>query len=302
MKARFFSVVGLAVVLAGVGGTALPLAEPTTRPPGSSPGTPDTTIAARPGDMLVAETVRGTLTVRVGDEGRVRVVDEDGESNAGLVREGNRIRVTALGGADVDLVVEVPRGLAVLVRGHLLDVDVRGLEGRVEIHVFVGDLRLEDLAGGVVAETMNGEIDAQRLEGDVALTTMAGDVTLAGARGPVRVEGTDSELELFDVVGSRVTAVTVDGDVTFEGEVEAGGILSLTTHDGDVLATLPASVGAEVEVSTFDGEFESGFPVRTRGFQAGRPLTFTLGSGGRQVILRSFDGDIRLFSREDGRQ
>jgi len=122
----------------------------------------------------------------------------------------------------------------------------------------------------------------------LGLAVVHGIVTLHG--GSVRVESTDGELELLDVIGLQVTAITVEGDVTFEGEVEAGGMLSLTTHDGDVHATLPAGVGADVEVSTFDGDFESDFPVRTRGIRAGRPLTFTLGSGDRRVMLQSFDG------------
>jgi hypothetical protein len=88
----------------------------------------------------------------------------------------------------------------------------------------------------------------------------------------------------------------VDGDVFFRGRVGPGGSLSLTTHDGDVRAWLPADLGAEVEVSTFDGSFESDFAVRTGGFQAGKPLQFTVGSGSARVSLQSFDGDIRLLT------
>lgn len=302
MKGRLFSVVGIGLALGVLGAPGRPGPE-LLRPPAIGPSpVPDTVIASRPGDVLVTETLQGALTVRVGDQGWVRVVDADGDGGAGLMREGNRVRITARHPNDVEFLVEVPREMAVQIRSRLLDADLRGLEGRVEVHVFVGDLRLQDLAGGVVAQTMSGEIDAEGLEGEVALTTMAGDVRLVRARGPVRVESADGELELLDVIGPRVTGITVEGDVTFEGEIGSGGTLSLTTHDGDVHATLPASVGADVEVATFDGDFESDFRVRTRGFRAGRPLTFTLGSGDRRVMLKSFDGDIRLFSREDGRE
>lgn len=263
----------------------------------SGPLTPDTVVAVRRGDVLSVETWMGSLTVRVNGEDEVRVSGGEEDEAVRVVKDGGRLRVSGRRpGSSGDLLLEVPRWMAVEVHSLSLEVDIEGVTGAVGIQVLEGDLRLRALVGGVRANTLSGGIHGWALEGDVALSTLDGDIRVQGARGRLSAQGTDGDLELDDVVGSEVRAVTVDGDVTFRGEISRGGSLTMATHDGDVQAWLPAGTEAEVEVSTFDGSFESAFPVRARAFQAGRPLRFMLGGGGARVVLQSFDGDIRLLS------
>ena len=58
---------------------------------------------------------------------------------------------------------------------------------------------------------------------------------------------------------------------------------------------LLGAADADVSVSTFSGEFETDLPVTISGTtRAGRQFGFTLGRGGAQLHLESFDGTIRL--------
>lgn len=259
----------------------------------------DTVVEARSGDVLQVETWQGSLTVRVGDDGQVRLASTEDAEGVGIARSGRTLQLaTPWRSNDGDLVLEIPAWMPVRVQSRSLDLDVTGVEGGVTVRVLEGDIRLRNVAGGVVAETLDGEIDGTRLAGDMTLSTLDGDVQLWEVRGGrVRVESTEGDLELEDVEGTEVSAVTVDGDVGFRGRILGAGSLTLAAHDGDVRAWLPRELQAQVEVSTFDGSFESDFPVRTGGFRAGRPLQFTVGGGGNtRVVLQSFDGDIRLLS------
>lgn len=259
---------------------------------------PDTVVPARRGDLLALETWQGSVTVRVTGEEELRVTGGGADRGVGVLRDGDALRVVARRpDASGDLFLEIPAWMAVRIHSLSLDVDMEGVAAPVEVQVLQGEFRLRDLSGGVRAHTLSGSVQAEGLSGDVSLTTLDGDIRVRGVRGRLVAEGTDGDLELEDVVGREVRGVTVDGEIRFAGDVPRGGTLTLATHDGDVTARLPAGTEAQVEVSTFDGSFESTFPVRAGGFQAGRPLRFPLGDGGgAQVVLQSFDGDIRLLS------
>lgn len=59
---------------------------------------------------------------------------------------------------------------------------------------------------------------------------------------------------------------------------------------------MPEATGASVSVRTYDGRFESSFPVQPTGdFRRGRRVTFTLGTGGSEIEIEAFDGQIRLL-------
>ncbi|HSG48623.1 MAG TPA: DUF4097 family beta strand repeat-containing protein [Longimicrobiales bacterium] len=286
------AVLGAALTQAGAGNGA-----PSPAEWREGPLTPDTVLAARRGDVLSVETWVGSLTVRVHGDEEVRISQGEGDGAVRVVRDGVRLRLSGRRPVSSgDLLVEVPRWMAVEVHSLALEVDIEGVDAPVGVQVLEGDLRFRDLAGGVRASTLSGGIQGSALEGDVVLSTLDGDIRVHGVRGRLSAEGTDGDLELEDVVGGEVRGVTVDGDVTFRGEIARGGSLMLSTHDGDVEARLPEGAEADVEVSTFDGGFQADFPVRTRAFQAGRPLRFVLGGGGVRVVLQSFDGDIRLLS------
>lgn len=257
----------------------------------------DTVVSVQRGDVLVSETLRGTLTVRSGGDDEVRLSgDRDGEVR--LVREGRNVRLQGLRGQpDVDLVLELPVWMPLRIRSREMDLSVTGLSAEVVVGVLQGDVRLEDLDGPVEARTVDGEMDARSTRGSMILNTNDGDVRVSGHRGELRVESTDGDLVLRDVMGPSISAFTLDGDVDFDGVVEGNGSLELSTHDGDVVAWVPGDVRADVEVSTFDGGFESEFPARTQGFRAGEPLRFQIGGGGARIALRSFSGDISIHSR-----
>jgi hypothetical protein len=269
----------------------------------------DTTIAARPGDLLVAETVAGTITVGVWERDEVRL---EGTSSRGLHRDGSTLhldhRGLGRGGRPArderraTYVLTVPSWLDLRVGGRSLDVRIAGTGGRLVVTTLNGDVRLEGTGGDVEVRTASGDIEAMDVRGRTDLYAVDGDIDVRGAAGRLRIGSTDGDLAVRNAALDRLDAETTDGHVTFEGMLLPGSTVRLATHDGDVNVAVPADAGAEVAVRTFDGAFMPDFPVQTTGLRAGERLRFVMGQGGATLELQSFDGDIRLSHRRGGRE
>lgn len=139
--------------------------------------------------------------------------------------------------------------------------------------------------------------------------------------GDISVRGIDGELELQNVNGS-ITALDVAGSVvahTTNGEVKVTltrvdprAAMAFSTLNGDVDVTLPGDLRASLRMRSDNGEIYSDFDVQlgapeskvTQGRSGGRyrleverEVRGTVGGGGPEIQLRTFNGDIVLRRR-----
>lgn len=257
----------------------------------------DTVVTVRPGDRVRIEVREGRLVLEGVEGDRLSVEDEGGIAGLELRQSDGRVDLRPRerdGRVEGSVRIRVPRGLRVEVTGRDLDVRARGIEGGIRVDALEGDLRAEEIRGDVELRTLDGDIDVRDVVGAVSAATVDGEVRITDVEGAVLAESMDGDVVLDGVDGDELEAVTVDGDVHFEGAVRPGTRIRLVTHDGDVVAVLPPSVSLDVEVSTFDGEFIPEFPVRVGRVEAGQPLRFRLGDGGAWLDVEVFDGDIQL--------
>ena len=141
-----------------------------------------------------------------------------------------------------------------------------------------------------------GSIDVEGVTGELELHNTNGSIQVRGARGPV-------------------TANTVNGSV--EVVLAAGpapGPMAFSTLNGDVDVTLPSGTGVNLRVRTDHGEIYSDFDVALapeatkvekgatgRGkyrVSIAKELVGSIGGGGPEVYLKSFNGDIVLRQAE----
>jgi len=272
----------------------------------------DTTFAAARGDRLEAHVFSGSITVRAWNRDQVRVQASgmDAESGrAGRVRvraggldvsrSGGTIRVQLHPGRDGDgegdVTIWVPAATPVELQGNQTEVTVEGLQGPVRATTIEGGVTVTGGAEFVELSSVDGDITVTGTRGRVQANSVDGAIVVRDARGAVGANTVDGGIELTDVDGPNVQANTVDGDITFRGPVRSGGTYRLVSHDGDVTATVAGTADVEVNISTFSGEFETDMPVTLTGTaRAGRQFGFTLGRGGAQLFLETFDGTIRL--------
>ena len=240
---------------------------------------------SKPGQPVQLEIglISGSITVEphAGNEVIVEAVgDDDGEHrprpsrdgaggmrrlpnrSLGLVLEEENNKVTvALGGIprDVTLHVLVPRNTsATLSTVNDGDIRVTGLEGTLELNNVNGEIQAKDVAGSVVAHTTNGDVK-------VTLTRVDPKAALSFA--------------------------TLNGDVDVSLPASFHGDLRMRSDNGEIYTDFDvqlSTVPAKVEQQRNGGKYRLEVEQEVRG---------TIGGGGPEIQLRTFNGDIYLRKR-----
>jgi DUF4097 and DUF4098 domain-containing protein YvlB len=242
----------------------------------------------------------GEIIVRTWDRNEVRVrADLSWRAVFDIERASNTIRVRGRGWDDDDVryLLTVPASMALELGGSETDVTVEGSNGEVSIDVSDGDVIIRGGAGRVSARTNDGEIRAEQVDGRIRLFTMDGDITLDRATGDIEVETTDGAIDLIDIEAANLSATTVDGDIWFDGVLSPRGSYLLQAHDGDVTVHIPEDTDARVRLALYDGDFSSDFELTFPSWPRGRRVEFTMGDGGAEFEIETFDGDIVLRRR-----
>lgn len=140
-----------------------------------------------------------------------------------------------------------------------------------------------------------------------------GDVEIASVTGEHELSNVNGDVVATDITGSAVINAT-NGDVraTFTA-VDAAKPMSFTSFNGDVDVTLPANLAANLLVTSQQGdvftdfEFEerqdptaverSGVAGNRYRVRMQRETRYAIGGGGRDIQLRTFNGDIMIRKR-----
>src|SRR3989475_5843073 len=246
--------------------------------------------------------------------GRIRVRGWDAETLAVTGRlERGAGRLSATGDAHVrtieatgpaDLDVHVPRALTVWVTTTGADIDVLGVDGKLDLTSVAGAIHVVGTPQDVTAETMNGSVELAGGTGRARVKTVSGDVLLRGASqdlgastlsGRIVVRAAGWQRGGTGVQRGRFESVS--GDIRFEGEVGRGGVVEVESQSGTIELRVPASTVAEFDLLTIGGTITnhlSEAQPTPRAGGTGRELRFSTGAGGAQVTARSFKGRILL--------
>lgn len=124
--------------------------------------------------------------------------------------------------------------------------------------------------------TVNGEVSIRDASAEVAARTVNGSVDVVTSRGPV-------------------SAKTVNGGIDVRvGQLDERGDMEFETVNGSISVELPAGFNGDIDMRTVNGELRSDFPLQLSGRISPRRLRATIGSGGREVRLRTVNGGIEL--------
>lgn len=123
--------------------------------------------------------------------------------------------------------------------------------------------------------TVNGNIETGALGSDVDARTVNGSINISAA-GVAR-------------------ANTVNGSITARlGRADWSDELEFKTVNGAITLSLPADTNAQVSAQTVNGDISTDFPLTILGRFSRKHLNGTIGSGGRELTLRSVNGSIQL--------
>jgi hypothetical protein len=214
------------------------------------------------------------------------------------------VRVTATDGDRVDVVGIRRRG------GAFDEDDVRAdvHEGRdgVTICVLWGpdswcDDRGVHIESHGEGRRRRGSIDFEvRLPRRLKLSanSVSGDVEVNGVGDEVRARSVSGDVRLERVRAPSVTASSVSGDVEVQIDALTGqGDLRFTSVSGNVSLQLPRPLDADVTLKTVSGELDSDFQMTIQGGMSRRSLSARIGRGGRDLVLTTVSGDVKLRAK-----
>ena len=174
------------------------------------------------------------------------------------------------------LIVWVPKRADIRARSGDGSVSVERVNGKLEIHTGDGSVRANQIIGDLNLSTGDGSITVDDAEGRLEVDTGDGSVNVSGKLGVVRLHSGDGSIVYHAEPGTKM-----DDD------------WEVTTGDGGVTLYLPSDFAAELDAHTGDGsirnDLQSGDAQANHG-----ALRTRIGSGGKQLRIRTSDGSIRL--------
>jgi len=259
----------------------------------------DSTVPVERGQRLEVDLFAGDVDVKTWSKNAVRVVaDPDGRGRVEIERSATSLSVRTTGRRgpplSTDIELTVPAWMALDISGVNTDITIAGARGSISAETVQGDVTAEGGEGLVSVKSVQGGVSLTGAKGRIDANSVNADVEVHRSSGEISTETVNGSIELVGTDATTLTATSVNGDLSYDGPVHAGGRYSLSTHNGDITLAMDEKTSAAVSVSTFNGEFESDFPVTLTETRKGKRFNFTLGSGSAQVTLESFQGTISL--------
>jgi len=156
-------------------------------------------------------------------------------------------------------------------------VDVRGIEGELEVQSRVGEVAVDRIGGLCTVTTGGGDVRAGEVRGRLRCVTGGGKVTLQMARADAVLETYGGDIVVGEVAGT-LRAQTAAGAIRVR---RAGGAVAASTGGGEVAIE---KAGGTVTVRNLAG------PVQLGGAQGG----FECQSASGGIRLSSVTGPMRV--------
>ncbi len=259
----------------------------------------DTTVAVEKGMRLKVENYGGEVVIRAGTENQVRVrAEHTSRDFVEVERRAGTLQVQAENRRgppqSVRFNISVPKWMAVSVNGVYTDAHISGTEADVTVETVQGEVSLRGGGGFVSLQSVEGVVTLNGTRGRIEANSVNEGVEAYNIVGDLRVETVNGDVTLRGIDAANVEAITVNGDIEYDGTIKDNGRYSFATHNGDVTVSVPEKANVTVGVSTYQGEFESSFEVKLQGISAKKRFTFQHGTGSARLEIESFQGDIQL--------
>ncbi|OYD07526.1 DUF4097 family beta strand repeat-containing protein [Paludifilum halophilum] len=148
---------------------------------------------------------------------------------------------------------------------------------KLDLRVANGDVNIKGINNRVQAENKNGDLIFEQIGDRVEAKTANGDIEVRKAKGPFRLE-------------------TSHGDVNIN-DAQVSGNWDVKTDNGDILVDLTKDTEAEVEGITSFGELKGDIDWNEKNPGEGMRGKAVLGSEKHQVRLVTSMGDIEVNTR-----
>jgi hypothetical protein len=220
---------------------------------------------------LQVDTFAGSVTVRAGNEGEIRVVatkhalqSSDLEQiEVEMVEQGDGLLVRArnprrLNNAWVQFEIVAPAGTRLDAHTGSGRMNASGFDGGVKLDTGSGSITVGDLQGEVDLHTGTGTIEARNVGGRLKADTGSGRLTLEGVTGSIDAHTGSGGIEVFGAQGPG-RFDTGSGSIDYQGAPQ--GECRFRTGSGSIGLRLPADLDATVDLHTGSGSVDVAYEV-----------------------------------------
>lgn len=267
----------------------------------------------RPNAKVSIDNVKGEVTVTAWDKNQIQVSGTLGDGARPLEIEGSdgnvEIHVDSDSkthsvfswGSDTRmqptvLNVRVPKAVSVEINVVSAPVSIDGLDGgKVEINSVSGRIRGNLRSPDINLQTVSGSIDLAGSAVKADLQTVSGDITAPNVTERVEAQTVSGRMTIGGGPWKQANFSTVSGDTQITGGPSRDGKLDVDSMSGDVQLQLPSDTSAKLDASTFSGSIRSDFGnPASEDDGPGKKLKATIGSGGGNIHVESFSGDVKV--------
>ena len=268
---------------------------------GCAQGT-DTTITVQPNARIQVQNFAGTIVVKAWDRRAVRVVAN--RTRRDVVRVAGRdaalsITTVSRQGAPgpLDYEITVPKSAVLDVSGTYTTISIEGVSGPVSATTVQGGVTLRGGDGVISLKSVEGTVTVQDARGRIEVNGVNRGLVLHNVTGDIVAETVNGSIQLDGIQSSNVEAVTVNGRVTYDGQIQDRGRYRFATHNGTITVSIPERANATIAAVTYEGSVSSRFAIPAADRDTAsvrRRATFALGTGSARVEAESFQGSILL--------
>jgi hypothetical protein len=257
-------------------------------------------FATQPGSTLKLSNIRGSISVNSWSDDVIQVlatkkVRDLGEEEALKLLDRISIDVQPNGAVavvktqgpsgekekyNVDYKLMVPRRLNLQLTTDVGDIEVRAVDGIVNVYADVGDVKLTEIEGTIEARTDVGDIEGTQLTGDMDFRTDVGDIKVEEVNG---------------TIGARTDVGGIEVGVHDRSQPAP---IKIRTDVGSIELSLPHGFAADLALQTDVGDISSDLPVQVEGNLLGsipgKKVKGKLNMGGPLIEISSDVGSIRI--------
>ena len=156
-----------------------------------------------------------------------------------------------------------------------------------------GKLCVAGLRCAVQVRSSNGSVQIRDVEGDVEINTSNAKVCCTGTNGRLVVRSSNGKIEIEQHRGG-LDASTSNGLIQASLEQLAKEGVTLATSNGRIVLELPNDPDAEIDIRVDNGVIRSEIPLGPEGRELYGRVRTRLGRGGPPIRLRTSNGTISL--------
>jgi hypothetical protein len=170
---------------------------------------------------------------------------------------GEEARPLANGTVWIEMVVEIPRTAKVEVKAWNGKLEVEGVERGAAISGNDADITVSDVAGDVTTSNNSGSQRLSDVKGAVVAGGTTGEMSLERVTGDsVAAKIHDGKITARRIRSRTVKIVSTFGDITFQGEILAGGSYELRSYKGNVTVEA-AGAAFKLDAYSREGQIDS---------------------------------------------